>query len=739
MNKENIFIPLQSNEHNILRKWNHTDKKFPLDQCLHELIEKQVTRNPDAEAVCFEEAKLCYAELNDRSNQCCHYLRRMGVGPNKVVGVLMERSMEMIIALLGILKSGGAYLPLDPSYPQERLNLILDDAGVSMVLTQKKYEGLVKDFDGTTLNLDSEWSYLTTESETNLENITVPDDLAYVIYTSGSTGKPKGCMISHKAICNRLLWMQEQYQITDQDRILQKTPYTFDVSVWELFLALLSGACLVIAKPKGHQDNHYLIETIRKEQISICHFVPSMLRFFLNQTHVNQCHSLCHVFVSGEALDFDLMTKFKNKLSAKLHNLYGPTEAAVDVTFWKCEEREDKKVPIGRPISNIQIYILDPELRQIPIGETGELYIGGLGLAKGYLNRPGLTEEKFVKNPFSEETDSKLYRTGDKARYLPDGNIEYLGRLDFQVKLRGFRIELGEIETTLNRHESIEQSIVLVKEEDTQDPKLVAYIETKEELVAKQARDFVKRSLPEYMVPNIIVPLESMPVTQHGKIDRNALPWPINERVIGNKNTRQAIEKPKASNVKTEITMELLKYFSEILETNQLKVSDDLFELGATSFTMVQVVEKILDQYGVAIPVEVFLDDPTIEAIADYLETALGNQANHGPQDKTENIREDLDIDPRQNEIPEEVVSPEKVIELEEGNFCEEAYNKVFTNRDYSGKTIPLDSFGRFLSLLKQAIIKQKPRYLYASSGGLNPIQAYIVRAMLMNIFPCFL
>ena len=460
MKIKNESISLQHDEYTKLQEWNNTKKKYPLDQCLHELVELQVTRNPEAEAISFGGEKLSYGELNARSNQCAHYLRDMGIGPNIMIGVLMERSIEMIVALLGILKSGGAYLPLDPCHPKERLNLILEDARGYIVLTQQKHEGRLKDFDGTTLNLDRRWSFVTKESKSNLENIAVVDDLAYVIYTSGSTGKPKGCMISHKAICNRLIWMKEHYEVTNQDRILQKTPYTFDVSVWELFLPLVSGACLVIAKPKGHQDNPYLVKTIRRERVTICHFVPSMLRFFLNQINVNECQSLCHVFTSGEALPFDLVTKFKKKLSSRLHNLYGPTEAAVDVTFWEAEEREDGVIPIGRPISNIQIYILDSELKQIPVGETGELYIGGLGLAKGYLNQPELTEKKFLKNPFSEEPDSKLYRTGDKAQYLPDGNIEFLGRIDFQVKLRGFRIELGEIETTLRKHPNLSRILL---------------------------------------------------------------------------------------------------------------------------------------------------------------------------------------------------------------------------------------------------------------------------------------
>ena len=702
---------LQDDEHNLLQEWNDTNKGYPLDQCLHELIEKQVSRNPDTEAVRFEKERLCYSELNDRSNQCGHYLRALGIGPNKIVGIVMERSMEMVIALLSILKSGGAYLPLDPSFPEERLNLILEDAGVSIVLTQKKHEGLLENFDGTVFKLDSHWGFLTKESKTNLETITSPNDLAYVIYTSGSTGTPKGCMISHKAICNRLIWMHEHYQVTDQDRILQKTPFTFDVSVWEFFLPLLSGACLVIAKPKGHQDNSYLIEKIRKEQVTFCHFVPSMLRFFLNQTTVTECDSLVHVFTSGEALSFDLVKKFKKKLSAKLHNLYGPTEAAVDVTFWECEERTDKKVPIGRPISNIRIYILNSELKQLPIGVTGELYIGGVGLAKGYLNRPELTEKKFVKNPFSEEPDSRLYRTGDKARYLPDGNIEFLGRIDFQVKLRGFRIELGEIQATLRKHEAIEDAIVVIKEEETEDPKLVAYTITKKEVASKQIKDFVGKSLPEYMVPNIIVPLDSMPVTQHGKTDRKSLPWPIQKRVKKEKDELTPTKNPQPSKLKSKITRQLLEYFTEILHSKDIKISDDLFDLGATSFTMVQVVEKIQGHYGVTIPVEVFLDDPTVGAIADYLLKQLNGMAS---------------VTSCAQQPEENQQRSEDVLHLLPVTFKTAAYTKSLAAPGYADRAISFTSISRLLSLLKLVNLKNKARYLYPSSGGMNAVQTYL-------------
>ncbi|TAL41566.1 MAG: amino acid adenylation domain-containing protein, partial [Methylovulum sp.] len=614
MNTKSNTLSSPHDDYQILPDCHGMDGFYPLDRCLHELIEDRVRQSPDAPALRFAGQVLSYAEMNERANRCAHYLQSIGAGPDRIVAVLVDRSLEMVIALLAILKSGGAYLPLDPGYPGERLALLVADAGVGIVLTEQKYHDRLEDFAGTVLSLDSEWAYLEAESCANPGRRAGPDDLAYVIYTSGSTGKPKGCMLSHRAICNRLLWMQRHYRIAQMDRILQKTPYTFDVSVWELFLPLLSGASMVIARPEGHKDNRYLAELIRQQQVTVCHFVPSMLRFFLNQPEAAACTSLSRVFASGEALAYDLVVAFMQTLPAELHNLYGPTEAAVDVTYWACELRADQKVPIGRPISNIQIYVLDPELRQLPVGESGELYIGGVGLARGYLNRPELTQERFIENPFSGQAGAKLYKTGDKARYLDDGNIEYLGRLDFQVKLRGFRIELGEIEATLRNHEAVADAVVLVKDQELNDPKLVAYLVGKDEvLTAKQVRDFVKQSLPEYMVPNHVVFLPVMPVTRHGKADRDALPWPLAD-------DNDAQPQKTALNKTTDgIVDQLLADAAEILGMRELNQHDDLFDAGATSFTLVRLVDKIHSRYGIAVPIEIFLNNPSVAALADFV------------------------------------------------------------------------------------------------------------------------
>ena len=719
MNIENGLIPSQHDNHSIPQKWNDTQKNYPLEHCLHELIEKQVERNPDAEAVCFEGVNLCYSELNERSNRCGHYLREMGIGPGKIVGVLMERSIEMIVSLLGILKSGGFYLPLDPHYPKERLNLILEDTQVSILLTQSQFKDRLNEFDGTTLDLDENWSYLAKEPKTNLENLSGPNDLAYLIYTSGSTGKPNGCMISHKAICNRLLWMQDQYSLTEKDRILQKTPFTFDVSLWEIFWPLISGACMVIAKPNGHKDSDYLVQKIREDHITTCHFVPSMLRFFLKHQNVGLCLSLRHVFTSGEVLAFDLMMKFKKNLSAKLHNLYGPTEAAVDVTYWECEEREDKKVPIGRPIANIQTFILDDGLRSVELGQKGELYIGGTGLAKGYLNQPELTSKKFINNPLPGYGGAKLYKTGDKARYLADGNIEFLGRKDFQVKLRGLRIELGEIELALKDHTAISEAVVLVRDEEKADPKLVAYISSVEDVPSsKQLRKFLSSKLPETMVPNIFVPIFSLPVTAHGKLDRDALPWPVKRREKklkkGDKRRSKGITSKKLLGV-------LNTCFEKVLDISEIKADDDLFDLGATSLTMVQIVDQIDKLYGIHVPVEVFLDDPTLRAIARYLGKELGVTLDDAGDDQPPFIVDET------IQLGETVIrKAENSMKLAEVRFKKIFYFNHLITRKFSGESIPFTIFSQFLSLLKAANVEGETKYLHPSSGGLNAIQTYL-------------
>ncbi|WP_298917451.1 non-ribosomal peptide synthetase [uncultured Nostoc sp.] len=472
-------IPLltQTEQHLCLVKWNNTQKEYPLHLCLHQLIEAQVEKAPNAVAVVFADQKLTYQELNNRANQLAQYLQKLGVKPEVQVGICVERSLEMVVGLLGILKAGGAYVPIDPEYPQQRQAFMLQDCQTTVLLTQQKFPASLPEHQAQVICLDTDWKIIAQEANNNLVTNIASDNLAYVIYTSGSTGQPKGAMNTHAGVCNRLLWMQNTYQLTANDRVLQKTPFSFDVSVWEFFWPLLAGACLVVAQPGGHRDSNYLVQLIAREQITTLHFVPSMLRLFLQEQELDQCDSLKRVFSSGEALPFDLQQSFFERLQAQLYNLYGPTEAAIDVTAWICQRHSREAiVPIGSPIANTQIYILDAQLRLVPVGVPGEMYIGGVGLARGYFNHPELTAEKFIPHQFSDRPDAKLYKTGDLARYQPDGTIEFLGRIDYQIKLRGLRIELGEIEAVLSQHPAVQQNVVVAREDEVKNQRLVAYV-----------------------------------------------------------------------------------------------------------------------------------------------------------------------------------------------------------------------------------------------------------------------
>ncbi|HEY0728016.1 MAG TPA: amino acid adenylation domain-containing protein, partial [Pyrinomonadaceae bacterium] len=484
-------LPLltEAEERQLLVEWNDTAVAYRTPDAevpLHGLIEEQVLRTPTAMAVSSGGEHVSYEELNGRANQLAHRLRSLGVGAESLVGVVMERSVELVVALLGILKSGAAYVPLDPSYPSARLAFMLADARLPVLLTQKHLlDELPSAHGAQVICLDIEREELDRESRDNLSAEVSGANLAYVIYTSGSTGKPKGAMNTHRGIVNRLLWMQDAYHLTAEDQVLQKTPFSFDVSVWEFFWPLLTGARLVMARPGGHQESDYLVKLIAGAESArapggwTLHFVPSMLAVFLEEPGVSECAgSLRRVICSGEALSPDLMERFFERLpGVELHNLYGPTEAAVDVTYWACDRNSERRtVPIGRPIANTQIYILDREQRPVPVGVAGELYIGGVNLGRGYLGRAALTAEKFVPHPFAKKPGGRLYRTGDLARFRADGEVEFLGRLDHQVKVRGLRIELGEIEVAVAEHEAVRECVVVAREDTPNDVRLVAYL-----------------------------------------------------------------------------------------------------------------------------------------------------------------------------------------------------------------------------------------------------------------------
>lgn len=600
----------------LLFQWNDTTVNFPETKMIHQLFEAQAHSQPDHIAVEFEDNQLSYAELNRQSNQLAHYLRKSGILTGDLVGISLERSLEMVISIVAILKVGAAYVPLDPSYPEDRLQFMLDDAQVKLLITHTQLHEKLLSYRGSVLVINEAKARLQDEMEVNLSVTLHPEDLAYVIYTSGSTGKPKGVMCTHQGLTNRILWMQQQYRLTQNDRVLQKTSFSFDVSVWEFCWPLIIGARLVVASPHIHKDPQALMACIRHYDITVMHFVPSMLYHFLANENVAHCRSLRMVFASGEALSYTLQQQFFQQLEAELHNLYGPTEASIDVSYWQCQRDSLlKKVPIGKPIANTQLYILDEYLQPVPVGVAGELYIGGIGLARGYLNRPELTRERFIASPFmstgQEKYREKIYRTGDWVCYLPDGNIDYLGRIDTQIKLRGFRIELDEIQMVLERHADIEQAVVIVREDEIGDKQLIAYFvptisftedALTNELVAR-IRNYVAEMLPDFMLPNVLMPLAALPLTASGKIDRKALPKPA-----------KIISQNQYIPPSTEAERRLVSIWAALLDLNPHTVSvhDSFFDLGGHSLLIMRMLAEVKKQLQLEFTVRDFMSHPTI-------------------------------------------------------------------------------------------------------------------------------
>ena len=604
----------------ILINWNDTTADVPRST-LTALFETQVEQSPEAIAVVFEETTLSYAELNRQADQLAHLLTGHGVGPESFVALALPRSIEMVVGLLGILKTGAAYLPLDPDLPTERFAQLLGDAQPVCVLTNAEIaDRLPENISRILLDDPEVIRVLAQGQKTSLlvgerTQSFSPDNPAYVIYTSGSTGGPKGVMVTHAAIVNRLLWMQSAYGLGGDDRVLQKTPATFDVSVWEFFWPLIRGAGLVIARPGGHRDPAYLCDLIRKQQVTTAHFVPSMLHAFLDEPVASSCRELRRVFCSGEALSAELRERFFSILAVPLHNLYGPTEAAVDVSFWPCEAGESP-VPIGRPIWNTQLYVLDSGLSPLPVGTAGELYIAGAGLARGYLNRASLSAERFVANPYGP-SGSRMYRTGDLARWRADGVLEFVGRVDQQVKIRGFRIEPGEIEAVLLGHPAVGQAAVLAREDRPGDQRLVAYVVPAEgqSLDAAALRAHLVQTLPEYMVPAAVVHLEVLPLTPNGKLDRQALPAP--EISAG-----AAYQAPRTA--QQEI---LCAIFSETLSVERVGIEDNFFALGGHSLVATRLISRIRRTLGVELPIRSVFEAPTVARLSERLSAAQAARA----------------------------------------------------------------------------------------------------------------
>ncbi|MBN3989151.1 MAG: amino acid adenylation domain-containing protein [Nostoc sp. NMS2] len=610
----------------LLIDWNDTKRDYPENKCFHQLFEAQVQETPDAialnarsaNALVFDDEQLSYKELNIRSNQLAHYLKKLGVVPDVLVGICVERSPEAIVALLGILKAGGAYLPLDPSLPQERLKFILEDAQVSILLTHCSLAPLKKGDWGDLLSIvyiDEDWATITQHSQENPTSCVTFDNLAYVIYTSGSTGKPKGVLLQHRGLSNLAASQIEVFNIQPINRILQFASLSFDASIFEIVMALQTGATLYLANKESLLPGQPLLNLLREKAITHVTLPPAVLAVLPTES----LPALQTIICAGESCTDDIVKRWWNS-QRRFFNAYGPTEATVWSTVAEISTMSEKP-PIGRPIANTQIYILDKYLQPLPIGIIGELYISGEGLAQGYLNRPELTIEKFIPNPFSDKKGARLYKTGDLARYRTDGNIEFLGRIDNQVKIRGFRIELLEIETVLSQHQSVQKAVVIVKENVSGDKYLVAYIVPNIETqnFTSLLRKFLKEKLPEYMIPKAFVILDSLPLTVNGKVDRYVL-------TALNTPTSHSMDKAFiAPRTATEST--LAKIWAEVLNIEGVGIYDNFFDLGGNSLLTVQLMKQIYKHFERELPLSSLFLNPTIESLA----TALSSKADSLP------------------------------------------------------------------------------------------------------------
>jgi amino acid adenylation domain-containing protein len=592
----------------VLVEWNQTKVDFPQDKCIQQLFEEQVVRSPQAIAVEYEGRRLTYAELNRKANQLAHWLRQLGVGPEMLVALCTERSPEMVVGLLGILKAGGAYVPLDPAYPVDRLSFMLEDTQAPVLLTQQKLVAQLPQHMGimASLDEDADWKEIAQHPDHNPEVNTTPESLAYVIYTSGSTGKPKGAMNIHRGICNLALEQARLFNVREGKGILQFASFSFDAATWEWAMALINGARLVLASREAVLPGPQLIELLRQSQTNIVTLPPTVLALFADDVELP---SLETVVVAGEACSVQLAARWGAK--CRMHNAYGPSETTVCSTV--SGPLDGKRVPsIGRPIANMEMYVLDQRMDPVPVGVQGELYIGGTGLARGYVRWPELTAERFVPHPFSQIAGDRLYRTGDLGRWRADGTIEFRGRLDHQVKVRGFRIELGEVESALEQHKDVKQAVVIAREDRPGDRRLVGYVvmNGREGPAATgELRDYIRSKLPNYMVPGALVRLESVPLNANGKVDRNALPAPqefLNDREY---------QAPR-----TPMEEVLTAIWADLLGVERVGIHDNFFELGGHSLLATQVVSRVRKDLNLEVPLSTMFADPTVMAVARDLE-----------------------------------------------------------------------------------------------------------------------
>ncbi len=589
-------------------------QKCSEDKCVHEMVEAQVARTPNLIAVKCQNISLTYKELDEKANMLAHYLCQHHC-QGLPVGIYLERSVNVVVAMLGILKAGGIYVPIDPEYPIERIHYILNDSQLKYVITQ---ESLAHDLQGSATQkilLDADWSTIS-EQEYGRVNVNVsPNSLAYMIYTSGSTGKPKAVMIYHLSIVNDIHWRQSTWKLTSDDRVLQNSSFSFDPSVWATFWPLSVGACSIITPPKYHNDASSIIKLMKHEEISLIGTVPSLISMLMENPEIQSCQSLKYILSGGETLSPDLLKKIYSKTRARVTNIYGPTEATINATSYECEGfTGNMVVPIGKPIRNQSVYVLDKFQRLLPFGVKGEIYIGGIGVAKGYYNRPQLTAEKFLPDPFINISDARMYRTGDFGRMRLDGNIEFLGRVDQQIKLHGFRIELLEIEENILAHPDISEVLIMLEQNNSKEDILVVYVvcRREKELSLKEMNAFLSVKLPKFMLPNVLFCLAEMPKTVNGKIDINALPRYTNAHT--------AVKLKSLSN-SSPIQDVVSTTFQEVLGLQEIDSHDDFFELGGTSLMLTRLVTKIFDHFNISIPLHQFFKIPTITGVTDTIIT----------------------------------------------------------------------------------------------------------------------